>query len=684
MPEILIASTFYKSRGRLESEQVQRIAEFLKQFSREPDDPGFGFQEIRDEGEHAGWLARISQNLAVVIEKLGDRVILLYSATPDEARGWARGHRVRLHPKTGAVQIVPALPPAETGASSGPRQGDFDFSPYDDGYLRALGVPEGWEERIRRICNEADFWAVYERLPGEAAERIYVLALGGTVAIPLPTPPKAPTRRNLDSLRRLVEVPDEGQLPHYLTMPFEKWMLFLHPGQRVFVGKAYNGPVKITGTAGTGKTVVAMHRARHLAKQGHRVLLTTFNRALRRSITQKLDRLCLPEERQRIKVATVCRVALDICQQLKPAFEPTGSKDEEEEVLNRSFVNPIRGFKYEFIVDEWHEVIAKQAIRTWGEYESSSRFGRGTALGPAQRKQLWPLFERCLQELQRRQQLPWGHLARRAGEAVEDGRLRSPYTAVVVDEIQDLSSWEILLAKAMTNDHLENLMLIGDTGQRIYPGGFSLRQMGIEVRGRSHRLTLSYRCSARILRAATKLREDNVDDMDGDKERAGAARPKSWGRPPVLQCCGAENHFTAENAFVFGKIRELLAEGLRPYEIAVLAPKRNIRGAFRHALNEESIQWQPLERHDAEPVEDAVFCDTMHSAKGHEFRAVFLVACRDNAIPLRRVGDGHQQDERELQRDRNLLYVSMTRAREFLYMTWTGTISPLLRPIALQ
>ena len=180
--------------------------------------------------------------------------------------------------------------------------------------------------------------------------------------------------------------------------------------------------------------------------------------------------------------------------------------------------------------------------------------------------------------------------------------MRSPYSAVVVDEIQDLSSWEILRAKAMTNDHLENLMLIGDTGQRIYPGGFSLRHMGIEVRGRSHRLTLSYRCSARILKAAAMLREDNIDDMDGDKEREGAARPKSWGRPPVLQCCGPGDHFAAENAFVFEKIRELLNEGLRPCEIAVLARKRNIAAAVRNAMRKQGIRRQLLETNGGRPA----------------------------------------------------------------------------------
>ena len=151
-----------------------------------------------------------------------------------------------------------------------------------------------------------------------------------------------------------------------------------------------------------------------------------------------------------------------------------------------------------------------------------------------------------------------------------------------------------------------------------------------------------------------QLRQNYIDDMDGRQQREGAARAKSWGRHPVLQCCGAEKEFTAENSFVFGKIRELLAEGLRPCEIAVLARKKNIRGAVRHAFDEEGIQWQPLESHGAGPVDGAVFFDTMHAAKGHEFRAVFLVACRDNAIPVPPIPEG-RQGELHLQREANLL-----------------------------
>ena len=315
---------------------------------------------------------------------------------------------------------------------------------------------------------------------------------------------------------------------------------------------------------------------------------------------------------------------------------------------------------------------------TWDEYREVSRVGRGTPLGPAERERVWSMFAPVLSELEEADSLPWSIVCRKAREAIEAGEVERPYDAVVIDEVQDLNVQEVRFLAAMACEGPNNLVLIGDAGQRIWPGGFSLRSMGIEVRGRSRVLKVNYRTTREIADAASHLRDQTVDDLDEETETGGGIQTLLSGKAPIMQ---GFNRYEDEREFVGERIGELIAGGTRPSEIAVFARLKRLRYYFEEELKRRNIPICMPDRREDDSTEVGVYMSTMHGAKGMEFRFVFIVGCQQGQMPAR-APIGMASDEMEkkaaLQREKNLLYVSMTRAREQLYVTWTGWPSEFL------
>ncbi|MFH1919896.1 MAG: 3'-5' exonuclease, partial [Planctomycetota bacterium] len=332
----------------------------------------------------------------------------------------------------------------------------------------------------------------------------------------------------------------------------------------------------------------------------------------------------------------------------------------------------------QFVFEEWQYAVDQQGLMIWDEYRDVSRVGRGTPLGPAERERVWGMFAPVLSEIEEADSLPWSIVCRKAREAIESGRVERPFDAVVIDEVQDLNVQEVRFLAALAGEGSDNLMLIGDAGQRIYPGGFSLRSMGIEVRGRSRVLKVNYRTTREIASAAGHLRDQTVDDLDGESEVGGGIQTLLSGKAPIMR---GFNRYEEENEFVGERIAELISEGTRPSEIGVFARLKRLRYWFEEELKRRKIPVCASDRREDDAKEDGVYMSTMHGAKGMEFRFVFIVGCQQGQVPARApVGMASDEMERKaaLQREKNLLYVSMTRAREQLYVTWTGRPSEFL------
>lgn len=694
--QIAIATSWFESKTLLSSGDAQRVDDFITKLHKNPANPGLGLERVQG-ADDGMWSARVTLKIRAIMHKDGGRYILLHVGPHDKAYKWAEKHCLRTHPVTGEIQLLaikegPAIEePAQRSKPSEPTQAAsttnetavqasnlIDFSIHSVEFLLSLGVPPDWVDRLRAVHSNDQFLALLEQLPPEVGERVYSLALNEEVKPPKPLPPDIPLDEAPQHRAKFHVVEDSDELIRILSEPFEKWMLFLHPSQQQLVDGEFKGPVKITGSAGTGKTVVAIHRARALAQKGKRVLLTTYTRKLCQSIRRKIDFLCTPEERERIVVDTVSVCAINVLRAIKRTPKALAQADAERFIKQSYRKENASGLSVDYVTDEWRNVIEPNGIATAQEYVDANRAGRGIALTKEQRVGLWTLFQQVLDRGAESDRLPWGLICREAEQAVRDGKAKPGYDAVIVDEVQDLNPPHLRLLAAIAGTGPDRLMLIGDAGQRIYIGGFSLASLGIECRGRSHLLKLNYRTTQQIEAAAERLRGQAVDDLEGGTHISRTNRCLLNGTPPVVK---QFKSFEQEDEYVAGEIQRLLGEGVSPPEIAVFARTKKSLFFLHQRLKKAGIPINELDDSGESEGKEGVVCGTMHGAKGLEFRHVFIVACRKNQLPASfELDKAKTAKDREavIERERNLLYVAMTRAREQVYITTSMSRSKFL------
>jgi hypothetical protein len=679
MTPVLVADTFFSALARLDGPDRLRAIEFLTDFRQHPANPGLSLERVQGARSPDVWGARINQRLRVILHKDGDCWAVLHVDQHDAAYDWACRRRIGRHSATGSLQIVEAVEMVEEVrrvidvpvVPPEPRR----FEPHGDGYLLSLGVPESWLPTVREVRTDEQLLTVCDRLPPEVAERLLDLADGRLVTPPTPVPAERPAAESRDTRQRFLAADDSFDLEALLGAPLDRWIAFLHPSQRALVEGDFRGPVKVSGPAGTGKTVVALHRSRHLARQGKRVLLTSFVTTLCRNLENNLRRICTPAELEQITVSTVHKVALDTVRAAEPRARPAPQRDVNEllDSLLRRFPT---GFEPEFLRAEWDNVIERQGLADWPGYRRAIRSGRGRPLSVRERQSLWQVFGAVLEDLARRHLYTFPFLCRRAERALREGEAESPFDAVVVDEVQDLQPAELRFVRELAAGAPGALMLVGDAGQRIYAGGFSLSALGIETRGRSRVLRLNYRTTEEIRSVADRLLGADCDDLDGGLEER-SSRSLLRGLQPTLRGFPSEE---AETAHVVERVRRWLAAGLRPEEIAVFARTAKLVERAGKALAVAGIGARGLRDHQGAGW-PGVHVGTMHRAKGLEFKAVLAISCSRGVIPspqaLSSCGDPVDRDEAAA-RERRLLYVVMTRARDELEVTWVGQPSPLL------
>jgi superfamily I DNA/RNA helicase len=254
----------------------------------------------------------------------------------------------------------------------------------------------------------------------------------------------------------------------------------------------------------------------------------------------------------------------------------------------------------------------------------------------------------------------------------------SPYDFAVVDEAQDISITQLRLLAALGGKRANGLFFAGDSGQRIFQQPFSWKAVGVDLRGRSSTLKVNYRTSHQIRTQADRLLDFEISDVDGNLEdRSGTV---SLFDGPFPQIFNAETE-TLEQTEVANWLGKRIAEGLRPDEIVLFVRSTKELPRAESACTKAGLDFRILDTHAGTTV-GSVSVSTMHMAKGLEFRAVAVMACDDEVIPLQeRIETATDSSELEdvYNTERQLLYVACTRARDCLYLTSAGSPSEFLQ-----
>ncbi|QVM85258.1 3'-5' exonuclease [Novosphingobium decolorationis] len=669
---LLWSSTFTDALGKLAPQEQKQVKLTATDLLFDP--KGNGIQLHRVEKTQGLWTARVSQDLRIVLHKDGDHTLLVYVGHHDEAYRWAERRKLVQHERTGAMQIVELVERVEErliytdriveGDHGQPLPAPKPFAGLSDDQLLDVGVPRDWLEPVQQ-APEASVDGLFDSLPDEAAEALLDFLTGGRLEdhVAVQAAPGSDPYTHPDAQRRFRVLENVEELQAALDQPFEKWAVFLHPAQRSLAERDWSGPARVTGSAGTGKTIVALHRAVHIAREqaDARVLLTTFSKPLAVSLGRKFEILteAEPSLREKVQVRTLDQAVYDL--HTKYFGQPSIAKSSH---IRAAIADAIKaglgaGLTPEFLFEEWDEVVDAWNVTEAGAYAVVPRIGRRTRLGPQQRDAAWSVFEFVRERLEQRAVMTWSQVFARVQSGEEAGQPLG-YTHVVVDEAQDLSVAQVKFLGAISKGQDDALFLAGDIGQRIFHLPFSWTRLGLDIRGRSHALKVNYRTSHQIRSMADKLLPATIADMDGIEEgRRGTVSIFDGPDPRLLLVESVEQEQEAVAKFIL----ECLDAEMTQAEIGVL-----VRGDAQLGRARDAVRAAGLDVRDDAGVAIA----TMHEAKGLEFRAVVVMACDEHVVPdskrLAMIGDVADL-EAAFETERHLLYVACTRARDRLLVT---------------
>jgi len=635
------------------------------------------------------WLPLDGSDGAVVVSSpSGDVRLVVWVGSLLPGAAWASRKRVEVHPMLGSLQVYEPVVLEEV---AGPTS---LFDVFDDEELGLCGVPAVLLPAVRALADREALSAFARFLPAEAADTLFAIADGQAPADarreaglrapagPVDVDDFEVAIAHQASRRSFAEL-DDPTFEEMLQAPLDAWRLFLHPSQSKVVAMRANGPVRVLGGAGTGKTVALLHRTAHLLREvletDAQLLVTTYTRTMARELEQNLSRLLSDEEMERVSVSTLHQWCATFLRGRGERFSVLGEKGRK--ALWKTVVadHGDSDRPRSFYLEEWEQVVQAQAVQTRSDYFGARRQGRGTRLNRRGRAKVWKVFEAYRAGLDEAGKIEWADLIRRTREALEADPAAHSLRSVLVDEVQDFGQAELELLRALVPEAPYDLFLVGDAHQRIYQLGCSLSRCGIHVRGRAHRLKVNYRTTEAIQQfAMSVLTGVEVDDLDEGTDHLRGYHSLRLGEPPTVQLWPSRE---AEREAVVVRVRRWLEEGVAPAAIVVAARSGWLVGGYRKALAAAGVDVVDLDTRGGEMPDDAVRVSTMHRLKGTEFSRVLLAGVHAGSVPLevRGLADAAAEED-HLKKERCLVYVAATRARDELVVMGAGDASSLLRP----
>jgi len=644
-PKIAMSDDFLKSFAKIPRQNQQAVLTFVAKFRQNPLAKGINYERINDAADANMRSVRINDNLRGIILKpeTGDVYCLLWVDRHDDAYQWARRHRVAIHPDVGSLQVYAVQEvqfQAEGSAASveaWPNEGLF--ADLGDQEISKLGVPEDRLAAVRAVASEADLEALESQLPDEAFEALYLFAAGEPLDKILAerAPAEAVDPQDFgaalarDGTRRhFVVLTDDSDIEALLAAPLERWRVFLHPSQRKLAEGNKSGPVKVTGGAGTGKTVVAMHRARWLAKQytdlpGHPVVFTTFTRTLAEDIRHSLSLLCTPQELAKIQVVNLDQWASGLLRRFGYPYSLLYDEKQRRGFWQAALSALPAGStdSAAFLRAEYERVVLPQGCETAEDYMHARRIGRGGQLGRLQRKAVWPVFSEYQAQLHAANLREPEEAFRDACQLIAQEKPQLGIRAMVVDEAQDISAAAYALIRAAVPVAENDLFIVGDAHQRIYRHKVALGRVGIEVRGRSRSLKVNYRTTDEIRRwACAQLEGVEIDDLDGNIDTLRGYRSLTHGELPEVL---SSSTLRQDVEHILSVLAEGEADGVEARRICIVARTNDDLDDLARTLRQRGVACLKLDHGTMdEPADAGVRLATMHRVKGLEFDIVIL------------------------------------------------------------
>jgi superfamily I DNA/RNA helicase len=706
MNQIVLFDKAWDSIISLPKRIQQKLPDFMNKFRSNSRDPSLHLEPISSFADPQLRTARITDKYRVIIHapKTGNLFHILHISNHDEAMDWAKNklfswndftHSYQVYSAPDAVGSLAVIPPSPAPASAPEKEILRGFSEQTDGELLAVGVPEVLLPSVREIYNAEQLEALYDFLPIEALENLSLLLEGAVYDTIIrevqegrsDSSDREEQERSANNQRSFFELTDDTLLNEMLAGEVAKWRIFLHPSQQKLVEGRFKGPTKVSGGAGTGKTVAALHRARVLAERGEAasscpIFFTTYTKSLSANLEEELNKLGVPNGLIRINnldhfvINTAEKYSL-----IAPGTKVLDFVDSKGGLkLWREVVDfKLTSFDAEFLHAEYQNVILYQGLATAEEYYAAARFGRRHRISRRDKVSIWKLVE---DYRKRRDEQGYTDLFAVYNLLTEhlNAKTVKLFRHVIADELQDFSNVHLRLLRALAAEQNDDLFLVGDPLQHIYDRRIIFSDAGINVRGRrSRRLRINYRTTEQIKKAAVSVIKDvDFNDFDGGTESKTGYVSLRGGEAPTYKLFRTSEEEIAE---LIDKISQYL-EGnelgsLSPSDICIATRTRGAMKRFRTALHQAGIAYYDLTERQSPSGnrEGGVWLSTFHNLKGLEFKTVFLLDVSKATFPFHHSdypslieADRAAHDDRE----RALLYVALTRAIWRVHLSGVG------------
>ncbi len=694
------SDAFFGALTKLQPTIQAKVNQMVLKFQTNSTSSGLNFEKLNAVKDKNMRSLRVDQAYRVIVAapEAGNVYLFLWVDHHDKAYDWAAKHTCKVNPNTGTVQLyvseIESLVTQQDPANN-EQYIKLLFDDLKDKHLLKLGVPEEQLPLIRTLKTESQLDGLQDSLPQEAYEALFFNLAGESYesilaerdvdeATKYDENNYAEALGRIQSQARFVVPQDEKELAEMLNASIDKWRVFLHPSQRRLVEGVKNGPVRVLGGAGTGKTVVAMHRAKWLAgnvaSKDNKVLFTTFTKNLAVDINKNLASICSPEALEHIEVVNLDRWVQSFLRQQSYDYEVVFNNSILDDYWTDAYSEKSADLdlSINFFKEEWQKVIQPQGITSLNEYKKASRIGRGTRLNREQRVKIWPVFEEYRHLLNKSRQKETDDAYRDAAQLISTQNIELPYCSIVVDEAQDMGSQAFMLLRAMVPENKNDMFIVGDAHQRIYGRNkVVLGRCGINIIGRSRKLKINYRTTDEIRQWAVALLEGcAIDDLDGGSDDNLLYKSLTHGQAPIMK-----NFDSPEDQAQFIKSIIDQPELQNSYNCVVARTKREVQSiqSLLEQLGVKSSIIKPSQP-DAENDNELKLA-TVHRVKGLEFDQLILASANDGLIPLNYAlddkGDDVSRSDAETE-ERSLVYVAITRARKVAYVLSYGEQSKFI------
>lgn len=688
--KLLFYDKFFDALFELPKQIQKKVLDFRKKFTENSKAASINLETISTFKDKTLRSARIDQTYRAIIKvpKSGNTFYLVWVDHHDKAYEWATNKIIQWNEETQAIQVFTAIEevaPANDVEKATEVEQSF-ISSFGNEQLIKIGVPEVLLPVVLKINNFDDLEAIEKYLPNDVFENLFCLLDGGDIDALITEVNEGKIDLNADidhksnsinNQRNFIELADDTSLDDFIKVKEHKWKYYLHPSQRKLVASHFNGTVKVSGGAGTGKTVAALHRLKFLSEsisRSEEIIFTTFTNALADNLKILVKGLDI--EKAKYDIKTIDSLVGDIIKSYKVL--PEGFKVlEYDKVLKpldiweELIATELCAYTPEFLNQEFTDVILYNNVKDEATYIRTSRAGRGKPISRMQRKEVWALVEKFI-DLRKEKQLYFkGELFNKAADFLSEKNI-FPYAHCIVDELQDFSNTELRFIRSLVETKENDLFLVGDPMQNIYNKKIVFSKVGISVRGRrSRRLKINYRTTEEIKKLALSVIQDcEYNNFDGEPEDKAGYVSLYHGDKPTYQTYASKQE---EVNTVLEKLLALLAhKNLQYSDIAICSHSKSGLKDFMNAIHKNNL---PFSNNSYNKSNNEISLLTFHKIKGLEFKYVFLVDINDRSFPKRPFNFNSLLDtekHQHIKKEKSMVYVAVSRAIDGVFISGIG------------